>query len=380
MKNIEKSKIFVDTFNFNPSAYATHYARKSKRAYYIECSNKFDVDKGCQIGKTRSPCRGCDSLKVAPVTNRVIIEHITGKKVHAFFPLFPNGTCQFAAIDLDDHHTIFDVETLVFFARKYGLCPYVATSSSKGWHIYFFFEGPVSARLTRDLLYGLMEEVNLKIPGEVFPKQEYSQGLGNHLTLPMIEPAVRKGRNAFLNPDKGFEPYSLEAQWEYLKQIVRIPKELLAELSEEFHVPETDKYKGLDPDTFPLQIKPCIQKALVQGTDDGFRNNTGIIIASELCRVWRNPDQVLGGMRIWNSMNRDSLPEEKVLSIVFTACDRGYSYGCRTLGRNGLVECGGKESCPYFQEYRQLKLRMNSHNERKNDGKKYSLACKEETS
>jgi ribosomal protein S27AE len=84
--------------------------------------------------------------------------------------------------------------------------------------------------------------------------------------------------------------------------------------------PTVESYRGAHP--------PCIQ-ALLEGVDEGLRNETGIRLASYFLNFrglsW---NKALAHLEAWNSRNRPPLPQKELESILKSAEAHGYVYGC----------------------------------------------------
>jgi len=79
-------------------------------------------------------------------------------------------------------------------------------------------------------------------------------------------------------------------------------------------------YKGPEP--------PCI-KTLIQGVDEGLRNEVGIRLASYLLNFrGLSKTKALAKLQSWNSRNRPPLPNREIEAILKSAETHGYVYGC----------------------------------------------------
>lgn len=354
MELSDKITLYRSRFQVRPDVYATLVHKDGRRMYFPECGNKFT--RSCLIGKRRSPCTDCPDKTRAPLTDEVIAEHITGRKIHGFYLLFPDGTCKVAVLDFDEEHSFQDVEEIVFYARKFGLNPYPATSTSKGWHIYFFMDKPIQAGVIRACLRYVCTEAGIKPLPEIFPKQSRASDLGNLIRTPLTEPDVKRGRCAFLNPENGYRPFDLEVQWEFLKTINPCSATQVESFVSSLKI-EHICTKESNPELYPKMMKSCVRRALAVGSEEGRRNNVGHIIATELKRLDDHRDRILRSMRAWNNRNVPPLSEEELLNIIDSACEKEYSYGCRSEEVRDLMDCVGYDDCEYYKEYRKVKIK-----------------------
>jgi hypothetical protein len=103
-----------------------------------------------------------------------VAEHLAGKKSIVAIPLLEDGTCAWAALDIDEKCPMPP-------AGKYL---YWFPSKSGGWHGFVFFERPQFAARVRFYMRELAEIVGH--PGcEVFPKQVMAAS-GNGINLPFF--------------------------------------------------------------------------------------------------------------------------------------------------------------------------------------------------
>jgi|GEM_PF-2977922 len=341
--------VYWEKFRARQDAYATRHVRDGSVMYLPECRNQFT--RRCRVGKTPSPCSDCPYKQRAHVTNRVIREHLTGHRVHAFYPLLPGGTCRFGAIDLDDENDFFQMEEIDFYAKKLALSLCPATSTSKGYHLYVFLEEAMDARTVRRLLMHLCSEVGIHPLPEIFPKQTGTQTLGNPIRTPLTIPDMMYGRCAILNPQEGYIPFRLQDQWERLKTVKMHSADELEELVESVGIEEDGESRRSIPEDLPPVMKPCVERGLAEGTVQGRRNDAGIIIASELRKLGHDREHVLRLMSRWNQKNKPELTSPELNRIVQSAFHHAYSYGCRSESIKRVFGCSGLDRCAYYQRY-----------------------------
>ncbi len=123
--------------------------------------------------------------------------HLQGDIVLGIYPVMPDGTCAWAAVDIDTGVFAGALE-LQRLLRDHNLPAIVLTSRAKGFHVTVFFAGWASARHVRRVLRALSEEAGLPSHTEVFPKADTADtiGAGNYLRLPYpgALPKARPGR------------------------------------------------------------------------------------------------------------------------------------------------------------------------------------------
>ena len=118
------------------------------------------------------------------VTVEHYARHLLGDTSLGIYPLLDDGTCHWAAIDID----IKDFNKAKVIRQELGgnnIPAYIAASKSKGYHIYLFaFERFNASEIRRVINYALNE---LSIKAEVFPKQDIVSEVtpfGNYINLP----------------------------------------------------------------------------------------------------------------------------------------------------------------------------------------------------
>lgn len=144
-----------------------------------------------------------------PITLEDIVDHIKGRRTYGIYLLREDSTVKAAVIDMDLNKSLrmgplkstdklnIKRERDYVFSRMDEMCrerinftPLCEFSGGKGYHFWFFFEGPVPADQARKLITPIAAALardcqcfNL----EVFPKQDRLQGkgLGNLVKLPL---------------------------------------------------------------------------------------------------------------------------------------------------------------------------------------------------
>jgi superfamily II DNA or RNA helicase len=174
-----------------------------------------------------------------PLTDDAIHDHLTGKHTVGIYPLLPDDTCWFLAVDFDKKFWIADTAAFVATCRRFQVPSAVERSrSGNGAHVWVFFDRPVSAadarRLGCALLTRTMEnrhEIGLDSYDRLFPNQDTlpKGGFGNLIALPLQKRPREKGNSVFL--DELFQPHS--EQWRFLESVQRIPTDRLARIIHE---------------------------------------------------------------------------------------------------------------------------------------------------
>jgi superfamily II DNA or RNA helicase len=194
-------------------------ARDGRKGYAPACSNEW-VRGVCE--KPRVRCGDCDQQAFLPVTDEVVEGHLLGRHVVGVYPLLPDGTCRFLAMDFDDEGWQEDVAALTATCRRLGVPIAVERSrSGDGAHAWFFYSEPVQARVARRMGFGLLAETGAKVRDlglksfdRLFPNQDAlpKGGFGNLIALPLQKAARRAGNSEFV--DESLRPWP--DQWRFL--------------------------------------------------------------------------------------------------------------------------------------------------------------------
>ncbi len=199
--------------------------------------------------------RGGYSPVHEPLTPSVLLRHFLGEVTLGVYPVRLDGTCLFAALDLDIPRVALEaVRTDRALARRIatdlhqtgkairdhleslGFTVIVEDSGYKGRHFWIPFDQPVPVFRLRDLWVLLMPQLESMIQRqwlslEWFPKQAGipgGKGLGNLIKLPLGVHRRSGRRSAFL--DRDFKPIAKPFSW--LRTIRRTPASLVASVIE----------------------------------------------------------------------------------------------------------------------------------------------------
>jgi hypothetical protein len=216
-----KIRLFMSLFKGRDDVYAKRWENKDKgtSGYSPVCLYQWQPG---VCGKPKIPCSKCKNRLHAPLDEDVIEEHLKGKIVAGIYPMLPDETCRFLAMDFDEAGWQKDISVVRKVCTAFDIPFAVERSrSGKGGHVWFFFENRLSAALARKfgtalLTYsmGLRHEIQFKSYDRLFPSQDTMPkgGLGNLIALP-LQKAARENKNSeFI--DARFNSY--RDQWAYL--------------------------------------------------------------------------------------------------------------------------------------------------------------------
>jgi hypothetical protein len=209
--------------------------RTEESASFMPVCENFGDQKICRIARNEGGCSGCPHRVYAKLTDDWVWKHISGTADLVLHLLQPGGI-KFGACDFDYGAPFEDAKAVKDASWAIGLPCYIARSSKKGYHVYWFFTDLVPAHHFTSLITHLFESVgfleryraNMAVPlPETFPKQtNYEVGrLGNGIKIPMIEPKFKEGFNCWVDDEA--VPYPAHEQWDRLKVMKEItPAEL----------------------------------------------------------------------------------------------------------------------------------------------------------
>ena len=256
----EKLALFSKLFAGRTDVYDHGYLfkDKDKLGYALACVNEW-VKPIC--GKPHIKCKDCGHRELKSLDDKVLMGHIKGTSqkmndVVAVFPLFPDETCRFLAMDFDGDQWKKDTLAVVEAAAKKSFDIAVERSrSGNGAHLWFFFTEPVSASTARRFGFGLItqalqmrHEISFSSYDRLFPNQDKmpSGGFGNAIALPLQGRARNeKGTTLFVDARNDFKPW--DDQWVFLSGIKRIAPNRIDEYLKLQNVPDALGYFPTEP-------------------------------------------------------------------------------------------------------------------------------------
>ncbi|NMF96456.1 DEAD/DEAH box helicase [Aromatoleum toluolicum] len=226
----EKLALFRRLFQGRTDVFPVRWesASSGKSGYSPACAN--DRRPGvCQ--KPAMKCGDCAHRQLLPVTDKVIYEHLAGRRTLGVYPLLGDDTCNFLAVDFDEADWQDDAKAFVRSCRELGVPAALEISrSGQGAHVWILFRARVPARDARRLGTALIShtcastrQLRLASYDRLFPNQDTlpKGGLGNLIALPLQKKARERGCTVFV--DEELRPYP--EQWAYLATLARMAPE-----------------------------------------------------------------------------------------------------------------------------------------------------------
>lgn len=240
-------KYYYKQTQYDPEDVARENPRLVETSIYQpQCMNYGD-QRVCLIAQNKGGCSTCDHKKYQPLTDEWIWKHISGQKELILYLVQKDGI-KFGACDFDRGTHFEDAKAVREVSRKFGLPCYIARSSKKGYHLYWFFSDLVPAHLFTSLVQQIYDELGFNQryqenptnpPPEVFPKQTAfnpsPSSPGNGIKIPMIEPKFKEGFNCWV--DDSAVPLPSEDQWEYFKSCREVSLQQIENVIEKHKIP-----------------------------------------------------------------------------------------------------------------------------------------------
>ena len=125
-----KLEIFRALFRGREDVYPTRFesAKTGKHGYGPACANKF-VNGLCELPKVK--CGECKNQKFFPADDAAYWHHLAGGHVMGVYPMLPDSTCWFLAVDFDKATWTDDVRAFIATCRKLDL-PFLVERSRSG--------------------------------------------------------------------------------------------------------------------------------------------------------------------------------------------------------------------------------------------------------
>jgi len=311
-----------------------------------------------QVYGTYDPATGRARQVKEPVTDQVILNHLSGKQSYGVYLLTGDKTRALAVdFDIDD---IGKPVAFVDYACKYEIPAYVERSKSKGYHVWFFFQGAVPAFKARLVTSRILENMGMEAV-EVFPKQDAldtNVTYGNYINAPLFGPLVAKGRTVFLNMAEYATPYT--DQWTFLENVQRISEEKLNKIitakkwlsgnnHRETPAPVyNDNTTGQNTSRFGLP--PCARRMLAEGVSS-YQRVACFRLAINLKRIGMPQDLALIILRAWAGKNQPVngkriITDSEIKSQTQYAYSNSYrGLGCELLPISEFCD----KDCPIYQ-------------------------------
>ena len=283
----------------------------------------------------------------APVTNRVIADHLLGRRPYGVY-LLQGEIVSAAAVDFDQEEGRPPAEFVRRMANV-GIPAYIERSKSKGYHAWVFFvqEG-VKARMFRAIARNVLSEMGCSSV-EIFPKQDAlttAASFGNFINAPIFGTLAEQGRTVFVDPN--FVPFP--DQWKFLTGIRRVtPHELEAACSR-IGCPSVTPSPSAgslvsSPKSvsYSFSLRPCARRMLTEGVTANQRTAC-FRLACQLRKTGLPYEYALTILTSWAQKNRPS-DGKGIISIGEVTQQAQYAFRGRLYLSCGCAEPSVQAFC-----------------------------------
>lgn len=216
----QKITLFRSMFRGREDLYPVRWeSKQGTSGYSPACANEW-IRGVC--GKPRTKCSDCEHRELLPITDQVIHDHLTGKHTIGVYPLLPDETCWFLAVDFEQKCWQEDSAAFLTTCGELKIPAALKRSrSGNGGHVWIFFENAIPAHLARKLGFTVLtrtmerrHQVGFESYDRFFPSQDtMPKGrFGNLIALPLQYAPRANGNSVFVDQD--FQPY--KDQWSFL--------------------------------------------------------------------------------------------------------------------------------------------------------------------
>jgi superfamily II DNA or RNA helicase len=230
----EKIALFRRLFRGRSDVYPTRWENKAGRSGYSPaCANEWRPGV-CE--KPRIKCADCSNRSLLPVSDQVIYDHLAGHHTIGVYPLLPDDTCHFLAVDFDEAEWQDDARAFIQSCREFDIPAALEISrSGKGAHVWIFFSSALPACDARRLGTTIISytcsrsrQLRLSSYDRLFPNQDTlpKGGYGNLIALPLQRKPRERGFSVFVDDELKTFP----DQWKYLGSIQPLASESVQDL------------------------------------------------------------------------------------------------------------------------------------------------------
>jgi superfamily II DNA or RNA helicase len=223
-----KLALFRTLFCGHDDVFALRWQSKGGRSGYSPaCAHEWDR---ALCDKPSVKCAECPNRALLHITDEILQDHLTGRRTIGVYPLLPDESCHFLALDFDKAEWQRDVSAFRDVCAQLEVPAYVEISrSGEGAHVWVFFAQAVPAAQARRLGSALLtratalrHEVGLDSYDRLFPGQDTlpKGGFGNLIALPLQGQPRGEGKSVFVDGDLRPAP----DQWQLLSGVKRLTR------------------------------------------------------------------------------------------------------------------------------------------------------------
>jgi len=281
-----------------------------------------------------------------PLTKEKYQKHIDGVQRIGVYPIYDSSLTNWLAVDLDEDN-FEKALSIKQKAESLNLKVWMERSKSKGYHLWTFFDKPISAVEPRLVFESILEELGIKC--EIFPKQDEvaENQFGNFIFLPLFGGDTKNGRTVFVD-DKN-NPII-----DNIKDIDKIKVTKSYIITSLIFLRKLERKKIIITETTEerkthAKDLPCIDR-IKQGVAKGHRDNCCFRLVINYKEKGMGQTDIETLISSWNLKNKEPLPVKDLLKIINSVFKGGYkSFGCD----DPIIQnyCN-KETCPLTDSQR----------------------------
>jgi superfamily II DNA or RNA helicase len=222
----EKVALFGSLFRGREDVHAVRWENQQGRhGYALACDNEWRQG---ICHKPKVKCGECRNQAFQSLDHQAIYEHLSGQRTVGLYPLLPDESTWFLALDFDKSDWQHVVLAFCSACEEWDIpCSVERSRSGDGAHIWLFFEQSTPAAMARKLGFALLDKAMEQHAGlsfdsydRLFPNQDIlpDGGFGNLIALPLQRGPRQSGNSVFI--DENFEPYP--DQWAYLSAVKKL--------------------------------------------------------------------------------------------------------------------------------------------------------------
>jgi len=223
----EKIALFRRLFRGRDDAFSVRWeSRNGRSGYSPACANEWRAGV-CE--KPRIKCGECGHRLLIALTDKTIYDHLAGYHTVGVYPLLPDNTCRFLAVDFDSEEWREDARAFAQSCRELDVPVALEISrSGNGAHAWIFFTAAAPAAEARALGTAIISrtcarthQLKLSSYDRLFPNQDMMPkgGFGNLIALPLQKQPREQGFSLFV--DDSLAPYP--DQWAFLTSVQTMP-------------------------------------------------------------------------------------------------------------------------------------------------------------
>lgn len=369
---MNKADVFLNLFKGRSDVFTTKWFNKKE--------GKVGFSPVCKLrglsDKCNYRCRECSHPDYIPYDSSAITNHLKGKVVAGVFPLLPNNSAFFAAVDFDDHvdkkagqdgqpkgkkDPLADARLFIEACEVQELTCYLEISQSgQGYHVWMFFKHSIKSWKIRAVIFAILQEAgifeksaDIKSFDRLFPNQDKlsGKGFGNLIALPLQGPEkVKEGLSCFIDPISEV-PFS--NQFDFFGKVKRVDEKQIDDLIKDWELkepvcaaknyseegakgdyqPRIAVYKGIE------KLEACCKFVrFCKDCPDKVREPLWFSLATILVPFERGREKYHELSRLYKKYS-EKQTDAKFENAIKSVADKVAPHTCATIQSEGFADC-----------------------------------------